>query len=302
MGKIKNPLLSLNAHGTLADRLTYQKVSGIHIVREKPHLPYSLTLPQQYQRWLYQDYSELWKQQTAAVKRQWQIDSAGKNITPFALWMRYYLQNMPDIIAQWRMDEDKGAVVSDSGKGDLPGTVFGATPQTGIISRGRGFDGLDDHVNFGNSPLLDAQVMRSYDFWYYMPVPYVSSDVFFATSNTINTGVFARTVAGGKVAFQVNIAGRNYRVMTGGLTPATWTHICCLIQDTANIWINLNGVLASGGIFEFAWAADYRSFQIGSCPVTNALPLAGIIDHFTIYNRILTLSDVQRHSLRRYSL
>ncbi|GAJ14702.1 unnamed protein product, partial [marine sediment metagenome] len=50
MAKLKKPLLSLGARGTIADTLTFQKRQGIDLVKRKPVPSQPRTLPQMYQR------------------------------------------------------------------------------------------------------------------------------------------------------------------------------------------------------------------------------------------------------------
>lgn len=145
MSKSINPLFSLDAHGTLADTLTVQKVGSLNIVRSKPKLPYSRTLPQQYHRWLYQDYLELWRNETDAVKATYRTLASRYNSTPIAQYMKEHLPTMKHLLAMWRLDRTVATVGYDSTPNNRHLDLLRPLNNTGPIAGAKLWDGVNDH-------------------------------------------------------------------------------------------------------------------------------------------------------------
>ena len=85
MSKQKNPLVSLGAKGTVGKTLTFQEHHGVKIARTKPIPAYRYTLPQAYQRWLYEDYAHYWTEQNEATRRLY----AAAGVNELALFVKY---------------------------------------------------------------------------------------------------------------------------------------------------------------------------------------------------------------------
>lgn len=151
MAKPKTPLFSLEAHGTIGDTLTFQGKGNLKVSRSKPLVPFSLSLPQQYQRWLYEDYVALWHLQTNAVKATYRGYGTRHHLTGFAYWMKYHLLNLPNIAGWWKLDEPGGAKASDSSRTPHDGTITGASPIAGKISGAYHFDGINDVISVGDT-------------------------------------------------------------------------------------------------------------------------------------------------------
>lgn len=158
MSKLTTPLLSLEAHGTVGDAITYQGNSRLKIVRKKPILPYSLTLAQQYQRWLYEDYCYLWHQQSQAVKALFRSNGVRFHLTGYQYWMKYMLQNLPDIAGWWKLDDNAGARTIDSSRHLNHANVIGASPSVGVIDGCFSFDGINDYLE---APHSDAYTFKA---------------------------------------------------------------------------------------------------------------------------------------------
>lgn len=153
MAKVKNPLLSLGARGKLGD-ITYLRRRHTDIAEKTPVLPYFLTLPAQYQRWLYQDYAYLWRQQDEATRKAYAAGGLRFHLTGFQYWMKYHLTNLPDLAAWWTLDEKSGATAHDRSRNANHGTILGASPTGGLIDGALRFDGLNDLVQIPSSPSL----------------------------------------------------------------------------------------------------------------------------------------------------
>jgi len=154
MTKAKTPFFSLGAHGTLGDTLTLQKRGTTQYARKKPVPTDPKSLPQIYQRWLYQDYIAWWHDQTAAVKQTWETNARRYHMTGFAYWMKDKLKDLEDISYGLHLDASGGSVAYDFSRNENHGAITGASVIDGTISNARRFDGLNDFINMGADPSL----------------------------------------------------------------------------------------------------------------------------------------------------
>lgn len=152
MAKPKSPLLSLEAHGTIGDTLTFQKRGLAPLVRKKPIPANPKSLPQIYQRWLYEDYAYLWTQQSQANHQLYATAGSRFHLTGYQYWLKFMLTHLPNIAGWWKLDEKSGTITYDSSRNLNHGTIFGASPTTGIVDGALYFDGLNDRVTLPNTP------------------------------------------------------------------------------------------------------------------------------------------------------
>lgn len=300
MAKPKSPLISLGATGTIGDILTYQKRGQCTIARKKPIPAYRYTLPQAYQRWLYEDYAYLWTQQSEATRRQYAATGSRYHLTGFQSWMKYQLTNLSDIAGYWKLDKAIGATTPDSSRNTNTGTIFGASPATGIIDKALSFDGINDYVDCGNDLSLNTPNALSI---------LLSFKHRLGSGHLITKG-FSYWDAGHSwgLAFQAsaetlgfslrNAANDGYTRISTIITLDTWYHLAA-IWTGSDISMYLNGSLVAG-------PAPCTSIY------TNTLIVAlsrrsdpwfygnNLIDNVIIYNRALDITEINRHSLRRY--
>lgn len=146
MGKTKTPFFSLGARGTIGDSLTAQKRGRQTLIRQKPIPAYRKTLPQQYQRWLYEDYAYLWRQQDEATRKLYTAAGVRFHLTGFQYWMKYHLKNLPDIYCWLRLEQNISSPTADSSPFQNHATFLGASPHVGLIDNALSFDGLNDSL------------------------------------------------------------------------------------------------------------------------------------------------------------
>lgn len=300
MAKTKIPVLSLGAHGTIGDAITYQKRHSGTIVREKPIPAQPQTLPQIYQRWLYQDYIAWWHTLSSAEKQAWQSAAVRYHMSGFAYWMRTRLKNLPDLGGYWKLDERSGAVAHDSSKNLNHGTIFGATPATGIIGQCLSFDGLNDYVNCGNDPSLNPTTALTCEAftWKSVSVDPVAEMILCKDSIADRSYFLGLNLPDGRVYFYVR-----------GLVPFI---VSALTAFNDSVWHHWAGVW--DGTFLHIYKDGIQIQAVASAGTPNVSPaelwigarsnnsnwLSGLIDHAKVYNRALTPSDIQRHSERSY--
>lgn len=152
MAKTKTPFLSLGSQGSVGESITTQKRHLSTLVRSKPLPTDPYTLPQAYQRWHYKDWAYLWTQQSSATRAEYRALGSREHLTAFQYWMKDKLATYPGLVAWWRLDHADPAIAFDWSVNKFHGTIFGASPTTGLIGPGRYLDGINDYLSMGSRP------------------------------------------------------------------------------------------------------------------------------------------------------
>lgn len=290
----------MEAHGTIGGALTFQSSTKRKFVREKPELPYSLTLGQQYQRWLYEDYAYLWKQQTVTTQSEYRSAGVRFHLTGFQYWMKYHLTNLPDIAGMWHLDEKAGAVAVDFSKNAYHGTVIGASPAAGVIDGSLLSDGLNDRVDFGICPAILSADEGTCEL--FVNIVSLKVDGRFFEIGTGITNRIAMMLSANQIIAYNDILNAN-----------RW--IPSAIFPTLGDWYHILFTFSSSGINLFI-QGDLKASDAVSAKFSDLLPTSPMrlscaswalqqwgnqySDHFIIYNRILDQAEITRHAERRY--
>lgn len=300
MSKTKTPFLSLGSSGTVGGVLTSQKSSGVTILRStpKPTDPYSLA--QAYQRWDYRDYAYLWTLLTNSQKQVYRTRASRYHITGFSLWMREHLKDLPDLAGRWHLDEKTGAIAHDSSRNLNHAVIIGATPTTGLIDGAFSFDGLNDGLNCGIRPSLINLTAKSVLFFFKAPA-------FTGTVQVLYYAGYWEAPYGDRIRLWAasNQIVISLRDPTGALvarnmpfTPNEWTSIGYSWDGTTVIFIKDGVEVAPSMAFAGPLACSAVGTFFGYRPTTEWY--GGLLDHPTIWNRAIDLTEAKRHSERRY--
>jgi hypothetical protein len=84
MAKVKNPLFSFGASGTVAKVLTINQSDGSPIARRKPSGYAAASVPQQYMRDSFRDAAASWRGLSPVDKADWRALAAPRSTTAFA--------------------------------------------------------------------------------------------------------------------------------------------------------------------------------------------------------------------------
>lgn len=300
MSKLKSPLLSLGAQGTIGNSLTFQKRGQETIAREKPIPKDPYSLAQAYHRWLYQDYAHLWTLQSEAIKQSYRTRGSRYHITGFNLWMREHLRDLPDIAALWHLDYISGGVTLDSSRNANTGTVIGASSTIALIDHGLYFDGLNDYIHVPVSPSLKFTGDFSVEFF----------------CHPIDPGANARVIVGRNfTVWEVGLAGTAWAncidpriggvaLWTGGDMAGHWDkdlHIAVTWQDDINTAIKyINGQQVSLRVQATSIPISTNDLSIGRRLPPGAYWNKDWLDHIQITTRVLSPYEILTHSERRY--
>lgn len=302
MTKQKVPVLSLEAHGSLGGSITYQGKGARKIARTKPRLPYFLTLPSQYQRWLYADYIAWWNNLTEAQKQVWRTAGSRRHRTGLQEFMSYNLKYLPDILGYWKLDENNHATTPDSSRHDNPGTIIGASPATGAIDGSLSFDGVNDRLDLGTPA-------------HCRPTTALTLEIF-VTPRLLDGSWDSLLSFSGEI-YELYLAGNRLNTLvipTGGpvsmftlavVTLGTRYHLCSTWDSSLpadNLKLYLDGVLQdekdTTGVIDYG---AQTALGLGAIPPGANWSKADI-DNVLIYDRVLTPADILRHSQRRWPL
>jgi len=302
MAKLKKPLLSLEAKGTLGDSLTFQHRKGIDFVRQKPVPAQPRTLPQMYQRWLYEDYIYLWHQQSASTKRQWNSDASPHHMTGFAYWMQYYLKGLPDIAGYYKLDLCDELIAHDSSRNLNHGTVVGATPTIGLIDRCLSFDGLIDRVQIPHHTELNLPDRFTIDF-FFSP----------GKLDTYQYIVYKHGVV--NLAYDIRLTNLNrIEFRSFGLLPSVITSVKVFTPADLGKWFHFAITYDRSTLSLYIAGILDKAVPTTGVNWTSAAPLwlattifatwwyQGLLDHLLLNNRCLDSTEILRHSVRRYPL
>jgi len=300
VAKTKTPFFGLGAQGSVGESITAQRRNRTTLLREKPFPTDPYSLPQAYQRWLYQDYAYLWTQQSAATRAEYRTGGSRFHLTAFQYWMKVMLATLPDIAGWWRFDSLSAGLTPDSSKNANTGTVIGAFITPGLIAQALSFDGINDKVSCGNDPsiLIDtwsieafvklADKAQQHLICWATDIPCVS--VSWATNPLIYMGA--------NYMRYFSVAARTT------LVDGNWHHVVFQmpgLNEIANSEMYLDGAPV-GAITTISTGAPLAKTTVTLCNRLDGAvrQLQGIADEIILRNRMLNATEILRHSLRRY--
>lgn len=300
MAKLKNPLLSLDAKGTLGDALTYQDTIAPKVVRKKPIPAYRRTLAQAYQRWDYEDAIARWHTLSEATKAAWRAVGSRKHMTGFAAFMSDYLKTLPELLGRWTLDERVGAIAYDTSKNTNHGTIYGTTPAPGVIDSGRYFDAVDDYIDCGNHPSLNPD--SEFTVYAFVKPEGAAAGRVAAKSDTNQWSWLLGIRPTGEGEFRALNSGSGAYMMATGTTnlrDGKKHHLAGTIIDPTLLCVYVDGVLeAIDTTTTGTWHKGTGRVRIGDDAIHYRYE--GYIDHLVMVNRALPQPHILNLSERSY--
>jgi len=300
MTKVKSPLLSLGAKGTLGDELTFRESRGVSIAEKTPIPAYRRTLPQMYQRWTYQDYAWLWGVLDPATKQVFASAGSRYHLTGFQYWMKTRLENLTHMGGWWKLDDAHLVAIADSSRNNNTGVNVGCVAAGGLIGGAAEFDGVNDYIDLGTSASIQfATVMTLHLFLRLTPF---SGSSGFIVTNRWNDGfgnqgyVFFRQGGANNVQFIRYLDGVNLSI-AGAFTPGVWHH-WAMAKTSTHMHLYRDGLPAAAPV------ADARTIKTqGHIYLGTAIP--GFTPLMTMDNAYLLgywafPAEVARWAERRY--
>ncbi|MBA7697117.1 hypothetical protein ES703_105775 [subsurface metagenome] len=300
LAKTKTPLFSLGSQGSLANTLTTQKGSSSSILRRKPTPSDPYSLPQAYQRWLYEDYAYLWTQQSAATQAQYRSAGVRHHLTGFQYWMSVMLATLPDIAGWWPLDYISAGTTLDRSKNLNHGTIIGPSIVPGVIDHGMIFDGINDEVDCGLSPELDITEFSIIAF--IEPFDLTARyGILSKRAGTFGIDIEYRGDLGKTISLFTG-DGFWWSLHDSNINAITTPGYHCIGINYTNVTRTSTFYVDGEPWGDDLWAHDLlpsvaSSFILGIAPVAW---LKGNLDNIIIYNRLLDATEHKRWSERRY--
>lgn len=300
MAKTEKPLLSLGAHGTLRDALTFQKRSGVDFVRQKPTPTDPKSLAQIYHRWDYQDYAYQWHSISLADWADWRAIGTRAGITPFNAFMSDKLKTLPDLAMRLRLDETAGALAYDSSKNSNTGTVFGSLVVPGWIDNARWSDGLDDRITVPHHTSLN---LTEWTIELIIQRDRLATSEFLLikdnTGGSVNANFGLYIIGNNKLRGIIGIPPGPLRYVDSDITLAAGTkyHLAFTFKKP-NARLFINGQPHGVAVLNFDPVPNTSPLYISRWLVW--FPFRGTKDNVILYNRALDSYEIERHSERRY--
>jgi len=259
-----------------------------------------MTLPTRYQRWLYQDYAYLWRQQSAATRQQYASAGSRYHLTGFQYWMKDMLTRLPDIVGMWHLDEKAGTTAKDFSRNANDGTIFGASPSVGRIDGDFSFDGINDIVNFGAPAVFNVRDYFTLEFFVYLD----------RITDGGTFGIVSRLGAYREpwILIRLNDAIRFLASKTGAAWDWINNTLTPLIAGITYC-IHITFDKDVGSIIYLDGQFEHQDFTTGLIKDEPTTPLVmgfrtnyfkGDLDHFVYYNRVLDTTEMERHAERRW--
>lgn len=300
MTKLKNPLLSLEAHGSLGDSLTFVRRAKTTVAEKKPALPYFLTLPARYQRWLYSDYAHNWTLQSQATKQLYASLGVRYHLTGFQYFMSYHLGNMPDIVAIYHLDPVSTNTIEDSSKNSNDGTTANVSMATGLVDGAYSFNGVSSICTINDTPTLNIDLDFCFSFFFYN-AHLAGWQILLNKGAAVGTREFT---------LRMNAADQ-FHILLGNLagnwglnwntawvpTINTWYHVAVL-RRTNIVYLYVDGSFLARIFYADHIKDSAQPLLLGGDNAGSWYN--GLIDHLIIYSRSLSDSEIVRQAARRW--
>ena len=273
MPKVKGPLFSVDAKGTLADAISYQGGLRGHRVTKVPSHKDTFSAPQLIERMLFLEGRDYWASLSAGEKETFNEDGAKLGMTGYNYAIKEFKKGrlQGDLRLFAPMQEGEGAVVADrSGYGN-DGAITGAL----WVQLASGlwvldFSGAGDYVNVGDGVGLvyTSGDPRSHFVWMKTTPTLESGDLL-----GVATGAMIRMFTdGGSLAVQFNGSGNS----GSGLVADKWHHVG-FTYDGSTLTLYINGVAVFSGSPSGGDPANYSAdWHVGKAGYGEWMSLLGM--------------------------
>lgn len=304
MAKTKGPLLSLDAHGTLADLLTYSsKRSGSQVrLYNKPLKPASAK--QRGQRRLTEFLVAQWQNMSAGDKATWEANAAksGLNLEGYHYFLREAQRNLylhTGLVGYWHCNEIVGGKVLDlSGNAnhaalepDCPTNApILANSKDSRVNKALLYDGVDEYIEIPNSPSLNPAKITIEFLVHPLTAEY---QVIIAKHFNIYLLFLTNWNA---ITFEFRDSGNNERSVTSpAIYPKDVWHWAAMSYDGISARWYLNGVKreTDGANFGDLYLVDTHPVSFGVRTQDKWAYFHGYLDEMCIYNRVLSDAEIK---------
>jgi RHS repeat-associated protein len=203
-----------------------------------------------------------------------------------------------EFVSYWKFDEGSGTTAKDSAS-TKNATINGATWTTGKVGGALKFDGVNDYVNPGN--VVQGWSVGTIEAW----VKY--NNITWGSAGTYIYGIGNSPISGSWDVCDLGAHPQFGQDLRFGIFSGGWRYAASSIIPSVGVWYHVVGSWGPAGLKIYVNgqlkgtntgyvggipSASYNTIGASSWPgsVVN-----GIIDEVAIYNRALTLEEVQQH-------
>ena len=213
------------------------------------------------------------------------------------VFAQFYPEGM---ISYWKFDEGSGLTASDSVDGNH-GTIYGATWTTGQVGGALSFNGVDDYVEIPDDNSLDIIGDLTLEAWIEPDRVYYTAQGEIIGKWVAGDASYWFAIRDGQLQMRISATGSDYynieETSDANLIIDTWYHVVGVYDASEqDIKLYINGVEESTtveGIIPPIIHSGSENVKIGG--FYPGYYFDGIIDEVAIYNRVLSLAEIQQH-------
>ncbi|MBP9109195.1 MAG: VCBS repeat-containing protein [Pyrinomonadaceae bacterium] len=172
------------------------------------------------------------------------------------------------------------------------GTLNGATFEPGLVDQAFSFDGVNDYVDVGGTPIELASSPFTVDFWMKTP----------DASHVAHAYLVGKSHPDGGLGWDIRVANNAITVVgvngwsanitsDASITPNAWHHVG-LTSNGSTVELYINGVL-KGSCPRAAISSTANPLRFGFTTNFGGLPFHGLLDEIEIFDRSLTQLEIQ---------
>lgn len=199
------------------------------------------------------------------------------------------------VAASYSMNEGAGTSITDTSGNGITGTLTnGPTWVAGKYSNAVKFDGSNDYINLGNPAVLQMTGSMTVSAWIYATANPTDDGQIVAKSDESSGWQLKTSPDTGVHTFGIKAGGaQRYSATVRQLN--TWYYVTGVYNATAKtLDIYVNGVLNNGVLIGTIPASQTNaSVNVNIGRRTNGYYFQGTIDDVRIYNRALTVAEIQ---------
>lgn len=224
-------------------------------------------------------------------------DAAGNQgaSTPVIVTVNNTAPPPPDpngLVAAYSFDEGSGSTVADASTAANNGAISGATWTTqGKFGSALSFDGVNDWVTVNDAASLDLTIGMTLEAWVYPTSVSGKRDIFLKEGTGVDIYNLYASNWRGSPESNVFVGGSNRTTEGAALAANVWTHIAGTYNGTI-LRLFLNGVEVASSTVSGSISTSSGPLRIGGNSIWGEF-FEGWIDNVRIYNRALTLTEIQ---------
>ncbi|HUM93809.1 MAG TPA: PKD domain-containing protein [Candidatus Competibacter sp.] len=199
--------------------------------------------------------------------------------------------NSGGLVAAYNFEEASGATIVDlSGRGNAGAIAGAARTTSGKYGRALAFDGVDDLVTVADSATLDLTTGMTLEAWVY-PTVNTGWRTVILKESAPSYYLYSNTTFANAPAMGTKVGDYPLLYGNGSLATNSWSHLATT-YDGVNQRLYVNGSLVAQRSIKGGIETSSKPLRIGGNSAWGEY-FKGSIDDIRIYNRALSISEIQ---------